>query len=79
MVNTSFSQVDPKTKFDLWVLRLGQTKEAFPFLVTDANEATAKFSPDGKWIAYASDESGQAEVYVQPFLTEKGGKWQISS
>ena len=74
-----FSEIDPKTKFNLWVLRLGEQKKAFPFLVTDGNESNARFSPDGKWIAYASDESGQPEVYVQPFLAEKGGKWQVST
>ncbi len=73
-----FTEVDPKTKYDLWVLRLRERK-AFPFLETDANESSAKFSPDGKWIAYSSDESGQPEVYVQPFLAEKGGKWQVSN
>lgn len=74
-----FSESDPKTKFDLWVLRLVGQNKPVPFLVTDANEANARFSPDGKWVAYASDESGQPEVYVQPFLTEKGGRWQVSN
>jgi hypothetical protein len=59
------------------VLKLGE-KTAFPFLATDANESSAKFSPDGKWIVYASDESGHPEVYAQPFSVEKGGKWQVS-
>ena len=73
-----FSQVDPKTKYDLWILRLGQQKSAFPFLQTEANESQARFSPDGNWIAYCSDESGQPEVYVQP-VAKEGGKWQIST
>jgi len=42
-----------------------------PFLSTPFEEGSARFSPDGKWIAYTSDESGQDEVYVQPF--PKGG------
>ena len=74
-----FSEVDPKTKYDLWAMQLRPLRKAFPFLVTDANEANARFSPDGKWVAYCSDESGQAEVYVQPFLSDKGGKWQVST
>jgi eukaryotic-like serine/threonine-protein kinase len=74
-----FSEIDPKTKYDLWILRLEEPKKAFPFLVTGANEANARFSPDAKWIAYCSDESGRPEVYVQPFLGEKGGKWQVST
>jgi Tol biopolymer transport system component len=74
-----FTEIDPKTKFDLWILSLSEPKKAFPFLLTDANEGSAKFSPDGKWIAYSSDESGRAEVYVQPFLAEKAGKWLVST
>jgi serine/threonine-protein kinase len=48
------------------------------FLNTPANETTPVFSPDGRWIAYRSDESGRAEVYVRPF-PGLGGKWQIST
>ena len=54
------------------------------FLVTPADETSAAFSPDGKWVVYSSDESGQAEVYVQEFLpghvpAAGVGKWQIST
>src|SRR5262249_16760189 len=73
-----FSEIDPKTKFDLWILHLPD-KKVSPFLITGANEANAKFSPDLKWIAYCSDESGRSQVYIQPFLGQKGGKWQIST
>ncbi len=57
---------------DIWILPMevnGQRsrKSPFPFLVTEFNEGQAVFSPDGRWIAYTSDESGQAEVYVRPF------------
>ena len=45
---------------------------------TDAEEADPRFSPDGRWVAYVSDESGSQEVHVQPF-PPTGGKWQISS
>ena len=40
---------------------------AFPFLDTSAHESNGRFSPDGRWIAYASDETGQWEVHVRPF------------
>lgn len=51
-----------------------------PFLHTQANEASAVFSPDGRWIAYTSDEVGSSEVYVRPFPGSAGGsRWQISS
>src|SRR6266700_1697343 len=50
------------------------------FLMTPANEAFSRFSRDGKWISYESDESGKDQVYVQPFPPGAGasGKWQIS-
>ena len=49
-----------------------------PFLTTEANERGPMFSSDGKWIAYVSDEQGDAEVYVMPFPAEQGGKVRIS-
>jgi len=53
----------------------GQPK---PFVNTSATEAYPAFSPDGRWIAYFSNESGQFEIYVRPF-PGPGGKWQIST
>jgi eukaryotic-like serine/threonine-protein kinase len=47
-------------------------------LATPASEMTATFSPDGKWLAYTSDESGRNEVYVRPF-SGRGGRWQVST
>jgi hypothetical protein len=73
---------------DLWVLPLdppqGGERKAFPFLATQADETFGQFSPDGKWIAYSSDESGRREVYVQGFAPDRMpavavGKWQIST
>src|SRR5207247_3821084 len=49
-----------------------------PFLQTDFFEAGAQISPDGRWMAYTSEESGRTELYVQPF-PGPGGKWQVSS
>ncbi len=68
----------PKTKYDLWVLPLAGERKPFPFLQTEFTETHAQFSPDGRWVAYASDESGRAEVYVQSFPAS-GGKWQVST
>jgi Tol biopolymer transport system component len=48
------------------------------FLQTPADERYASFSPDGRWMAYASDESGTFQIYVRAF-PDKGGKWQISN
>jgi hypothetical protein len=52
--------------------------EAVPFLLTSFDEHGASFSPDGQWVAYASDESGRSEVYVQPY-PGPGGKWLVST
>ena len=49
-----------------------------PFLQAQPNEGEPYFSPDGRWLAYSSDESGRREIYVQPFPSP-GGKWQVSS
>jgi eukaryotic-like serine/threonine-protein kinase len=59
------------------VLRLSDRK-AQPFLATRFNEGGASFSPDGRWLAYVSNESGRPEIYVQPY-PGPGGKWQIST
>ena len=52
-------------------------QKPFPFLQSEANEAAATLSPDQRWMAYCSDESGRYEIYVQSFPTG-GGKRQIS-
>jgi serine/threonine-protein kinase len=73
----AFNEFSPVTGADIWVLRLSDHK-AQPFLQTKANETSAQFSPDGRWMAYVSDESGRNEVYVQPY-PGPGGKRQIST
>ncbi|MEX2263597.1 MAG: protein kinase [Bryobacteraceae bacterium] len=68
--------------FDIWVAGASGDRKPFPFLATPFNEGGARFSPDGKWIAYASDETGRFEVYVRPFAGVPAtgeGKIQISS
>ena len=74
----------PKTGDDLWVLPLEGPGPHKPTLLlgTMFNEGDASFSPDGRWIAYISNESGRYEVYVRPFLASGPslgeGKWQVS-
>jgi dipeptidyl aminopeptidase/acylaminoacyl peptidase len=53
-------------------------RKAQPFLRTQFDEAVPRFSPDGRWLAYISDESGRFEIYVQPY-PGPGRKWQIST
>jgi serine/threonine-protein kinase len=75
----AFIEVNPTTGNDIWVLRLGDpARDAQPFLRTPFNESVPRFSPDGHWLAYISDESGRYEIYVQPY-PGPGGKWQIST
>ena len=78
---------DPKTaRGALWVLPLGGDKKPFPFLHTGFDSDYGRFSPDGRWVAYQSDESGRNEIYVRTFTPDspsaaatRGGKWLIST
>ena len=65
----------------LWYLERsedGSSWEPHSFLQTRFDERAAKFSPDGRYVAYISNESGRSEVYVRPF-PEGGRKWTVSS
>jgi Tol biopolymer transport system component len=68
----------PSRGNDLFVLPLTGDRKPFPFLQTRFSESDGRFSPDGRWVAYSSNESGKNEVYVAPF-PGPGGKWQIST
>jgi len=81
----AYTERSPETGFDLWTLTLDLSDPEHPkpgkpelFLRTPFNEQDGVFSPDGRWIAYTSDESGARELYVRPF-PGPGGKWQIST
>jgi len=73
----AFIRTDLKTLRDIWILSLKDGTRKL-FLSTPTTEGAPRFSPDGRWIAYVSDESGRPEIYVQPF-PGPGGKWQIST
>jgi Tol biopolymer transport system component len=70
--------LDPNTSGDIWRLNLEGTPTASPFLQSSFNERNSRLSPDGKWLAYVSDESGRDEVYVQAF-PQGGSKLQVTS
>ena len=61
-----FVDVAAKTQGDLWLFSV-ENATAKPLVQTSANERQARFSPDGRWLAYVSDESGRDQVYVQAF------------
>lgn len=62
----------------IWLLPLFGDKKPVPYLRTEFNERTAKLSPDGRWLAYASDETNRYEIYVNSFPTQ-GDRFLISS
>jgi Tol biopolymer transport system component len=73
-----FDSHDSKRSTDIWALPVDRKGRPFPIAQTNFDEYRAQFSPDGKWIAFQSDESGRDEIYVQPF-PGPGSKWPIST
>ncbi len=80
-----YTVADPKTKGDIWILPLEGERKAMPLLRTEHDEIEGRFSPDMRWIAYVSDESGRNEIYVRAFSLssgaasqESGAKWMVS-
>jgi Tol biopolymer transport system component/predicted Ser/Thr protein kinase len=79
-----YTNLSPKMREDLWMLPLDGDRKPVLFLSTPFGEDGAQFSPDGRFVAYVSDESGTYEIYVRPFSPGKGGenasggKWMIS-
>jgi Tol biopolymer transport system component len=71
-------QLGDKTKYDLVMVPLSADRKPVPYLESEFDEGHGRFSPDGRWVAYASNESGRPEVYVQSFPAS-GGKWQVST
>ncbi len=85
LYTTLYSAENPGTKSDLWLLPLQGGGKPIPFLSTEFSESSGRFSPDGHWIAYTSDESGKDEIYVRGFSSnaaqrswDAAGKWLIS-
>jgi hypothetical protein len=72
-----YTELAPKTKYDVWILPMDREPKPAALLRTEFNERDGAFAPDGKWIAYASDESGRYEIHVQPHPAT-GAKWQVS-
>jgi dipeptidyl aminopeptidase/acylaminoacyl peptidase len=70
-----FRQTGATTAEDVWLYSIDD-RTATPFMQGPANETSASFSPDGRWVAYVSDESGAAQVYVRP--VHGPGRSQVS-
>jgi eukaryotic-like serine/threonine-protein kinase len=67
-----------KTGMDIWVLPLFGERKPFPIVATEFTDVNPAISPDGKWMAYSNDETGQMQVYRTPF-PGGGSKWQVST
>lgn len=80
----SYEELDADGREDLWFMPMEGGGKPSVWFKTPFREFAARFSPDDRWIAYQSDETGRYEVYVQPFLppgspaSSAGGKWQVS-
>jgi Tol biopolymer transport system component len=83
-----YDSIDPQSGDDIWVLPMEGDRKPWPFVQTDFAERYAQFSSDGRWVAYASNESGRFEIYVRPFIESSvsgvnrdraDGRWQVST
>ncbi len=83
-----YMSIDPQTNADLWVVPMEGDPTPSVFLKTPFREAYGAFSPDGRWVAYHSNESGRPEIYVRPFVPPDAagtpaaaprGQWQVST
>jgi serine/threonine-protein kinase len=74
----AFVETHPSRRRDVWLMRLDGDRRPTPLIATDADEREARFSPDGQWLAYVSDETGRDEVFIRP-LGARGGRKQLSS
>ncbi|MCK5620493.1 MAG: PD40 domain-containing protein, partial [Candidatus Krumholzibacteria bacterium] len=72
-----YSSISTETSADIWVLSGDENRVSEPIIESPFQEFNPMFSPDGRWISYVSDESGQPEIYVQPFPIT-GQKWRLS-
>jgi eukaryotic-like serine/threonine-protein kinase len=74
----AFVEIHPARRGDIWLMPLDGDRRPEPLMATDADERDARFSPDGQWLAYVSDETGRDEVFIRP-IGNRGGRKQLSS
>ena len=85
-----YLSLGPQTDADLWVLPSTGDRKPWVFLKTSFRELYGRFSPDGRWVAYQSNESGRMEIYIRPFAAPAAagatgqaaapsGQWQVST
>lgn len=76
--NLLFASIGEKSGNDIWVLPMNGEAKPYPLLKSEFNESQAHFSPDGRYFAYVSNESGREEIYIQSFPVGTG-KWRVST
>jgi Tol biopolymer transport system component len=74
----AFTEIHPSRKRDIWLMPLEGDRKPQPLLTTDADEYDAKFSPDSRWLAYVSNETGRDEIFIRR-VGEGAGRKQLSS
>ena len=83
-----YHSADPQTNGDLWIVPMAGDRTPSVFLKTPFREEHGAFSPDGRWLAYQSNESGRGEIYVRPFVQPReagsvsgaaDAQWQVST
>ena len=68
----------PKTGLDLWAAPMARDRKPVPVMQTPFDETAGQFSPDGRWVAYQSNESKPVQIYIRPF-PGPGGPWQVTT
>jgi len=71
-------KVNAQTNIEMWVLPMEGDRKPYPFIKANYGVRQGQFSPDGRWVAYSTNESGKWEIVVAPF-PGPGGNWQVSS
>jgi serine/threonine-protein kinase len=74
-----FAERFPKTGEDVMALRLDGTHQLLPLVQTPFDEGSGILSPDGRWLAYETNDSGAYEIHVKPFPSVNSGHWQVST
>jgi Tol biopolymer transport system component len=74
-----FREIGTTTGLDVMLMPLQPPRRAQPLVQTMFNERNPEIAPDGRWLAYESNESGRDETYVRPFPDVNGGRWQVST
>ena len=74
-----FTEAGDTTGDDVMQLQLDPTHKIAPLIQTSFSERNATVSPDGRWLAYEAEDSGQVEIYVRPYPDVNSGRWQVST